>query len=60
MRIELSQDYLDKHLDIDFAVGCVLTDEQDAKVEMPVDVIEDMLEQMHEMDTKFARAELAK
>lgn len=34
MRIELSQDYLDKHLDIDFAVGCVLTDEQDAKIEI--------------------------
>lgn len=34
MRIELSQDYFDKHLDIDFAVGCVLTDEQDAKIEI--------------------------
>ncbi len=26
MRIELSQDYLDKHFDGDFAVGCVMTD----------------------------------
>jgi len=34
MRIELSQDYLDKHLDSDFAVGCVLTDEQDAQIEI--------------------------
>ena len=29
-------------------------------VEMPVDVIEDMLEQLNEIDTKFAKAELAK
>ncbi|MCY3743608.1 MAG: hypothetical protein OXH00_21555 [Candidatus Poribacteria bacterium] len=30
------------------------------QVEMPVAVIEDMLEQIHEMDIKFAKAELAK
>jgi len=30
------------------------------EVEMPVDVIEDMLEQMHEMDRQFAKVELAK
>ena len=30
------------------------------EVEMPVDVIEDMLEQLHEMNIKFAKAELAK
>lgn len=30
------------------------------EVEMPVDVIEDMLEQMHKMDTQFAKVELAK
>ena len=30
------------------------------EVEMPVDVIEDMLEQMHKMDRQFAKAELAK
>ena len=30
------------------------------EVEMPVDVIEDMLEQLHQMDVKFAKAELAK
>ncbi len=30
------------------------------KVEMPVEVIEDMLEQLNEIDTKFAKAELAK
>ena len=29
-------------------------------VEMPVEVIEDMLEQLNEIDTKFAKAELAK
>ena len=29
-------------------------------VEMPVDVIEDMLTQISEIDTKFAKAELAK
>lgn len=32
MRIELSQDYLTKHLDIDFAVGCAMTDENDQKI----------------------------
>ena len=30
------------------------------EVEMPVDVIEDMLTQISEIDTKFAKAELAK
>ena len=30
------------------------------EVEMPVDVIEDMLEQLHAIDTKFAKAELHK
>ena len=30
------------------------------EVEMPVDVIEDMLEQLHQMDVKFAKAELHK
>ena len=30
------------------------------EVEMPVDVIEDMLEQLNAIDTKFAKAELAK
>ena len=30
------------------------------KVEIPVEVIEDMLEQLSEIDTKFAKAELAK
>ena len=30
------------------------------EVEMPVKVIEDMLEQLNEMDKKFAKAELAK
>ena len=30
------------------------------EVEMPVEVIEDMLEQMHDMDRQFARTELAK
>ena len=30
------------------------------EVEMPVDVIEDMLEQLNEMDGNFAKAELAK
>lgn len=30
------------------------------EVEMPVDRIEDMLNQIHTMDTKFAQAELAK
>ena len=29
------------------------------EVEMPVDVIEDMLEQLNEMDGNFAKAELA-
>ena len=30
------------------------------QVEMPVDLIEDMLDQIHEIDVKFAKAELAK
>lgn len=30
------------------------------EVEMPIDVIEDILEQLYEMDKKFAKAELAK
>ena len=30
------------------------------EVEMPVDVIEDILEQLNEMDGNFAKAELAK
>ena len=30
------------------------------EVEMPVEVIEDMLNQISEIDTKFAKAELAK
>lgn len=30
------------------------------EVEMPVDVIEDMLEQLNAIDTKFAKAEFAK
>ena len=30
------------------------------EVEMPTDVIEEMLEQLYEMDIKFAKAELAK
>ena len=30
------------------------------KVEMPVEVIEDILNQISEIDTKFAKAELAK
>lgn len=34
MRIELSPEYLDKHLDVDFAVGCVMADEQGAKIEI--------------------------
>lgn len=32
MRIELSQDYLDKHLDTEFAVGCVVIDENNEKI----------------------------